>query len=164
MADTSRSTSAHPSRITSDGLDAALGIYLAVYSVAAACFAVGLYALLQPSKSHNPGTAAYNPPPGTVISYVAPAPTRSPPPSDTDGRSAAATEPATTAGLADQAPRDAAKEAGKETVRTDVPAKTDDAKSDVKAEGKPQHQAHRERRHRDWGYQPSIFGQHRPWF
>src|SRR5262249_19106227 len=67
MAHTSR-----PSHIASDGLDAALGIYLVAYSVVAACFALGLYALLQPSKSPNPGTAAYNPPPGTVVSYVAP--------------------------------------------------------------------------------------------
>jgi hypothetical protein len=169
MADTSRSTSAHSSRIASDGLDAALGIYLAVYSVAAACFAVGLYALLQPSRSHNPGIDAYNPPPGTVISYVAPTHTRSPPPPDTDGRSAAAAEPATTTGFADQTPRDAARDAAKEAGQSDVPAKTGDAKTDdtkpeVKTEGKPQHQAHRERRHRDWGYQPSLFGQHRPWF
>jgi hypothetical protein len=144
------------SRIASDGLDAALGIYLVVYSVAAACFGLGLYALLQPSKSHNPGTAAYNPPPGTVISYVAPRHPQTPPP-DTDGRATAAAEPASTVGLADQPPSDAAKEAAK----TEAPTKTD-AKPDVKPESKPQHQAHRERRHREWSY-PSMFSQHRPW-
>ena len=143
-------------RIASDGLDAALGIYLVVYSVAAACFALGLYALLQPSKSHNPGTAAYNPPPGTVVSYVAPRYPMARP--ETDGRAAAAAEPASTIGLADQAPKDVARDAG----RTDAPAKTD-AKPDVKTESKPQRQAHRERRHREWAY-PSMFNQHRPWF
>jgi hypothetical protein len=155
MAHTSRST-----RIASDGLDAALGIYLVVYSVAAACFALGLYALLQPSKSSNPGTAAYNPPPGTVISYVPP---RSSPPPDTDGR-AAASEPATTMGFADQAPNGAAQEIAKPDVAAKIDErKTDDAKPEVKAESKPQRQAHRERRHREWSY-PSFFGPHRPWY
>jgi hypothetical protein len=157
MAHTSRS-----SHIASDGLDAALGIYLVAYSVVAACFALGLYALLQPSKSPNPGTAAYNPPPGTVVSYVAPRHPLAPP--QTDGRAAAAADPASTVGLADQPP----KEAAKETVKSDAAAKTnekktDDAKPEVKAESRPQRQAHRERRHREWGY-PSFFGPHRPWY
>jgi hypothetical protein len=157
MANTSRAAPTHPSRIASDGLDASLAIYLVVYSIAAACFAVGLYALLQPSKSPNPGTATYNPPPGTVISYVAPTRSRTPP--ETDGRATAAAEPASTIGLAEQAPK-AAAESGA-PAKTDVPAKTED----VKAEAKPRHQAHRERRPREWGFaQPSIFNQHRPWY
>jgi hypothetical protein len=154
MADTSRATP-HHSRIASDGLDAALAIYLVVYSIAAACFAVGLYALLQPSKSSNPGTAAYNPPPGTVISYAAPTFPRTLP--ETDGHATAAAEPATTTGSADQMPKNSDK--------LDAPARTDDAKGEVKAESKPRHSAHsRDRRHPEWGYQPSFFGQHRPWF
>jgi hypothetical protein len=160
MAHTSRST-----RIASDGLDAALGIYLVVYSVAAACFALGLYALLQPSKSPNPGTAAYNPPPGTIVSYVAPTHSRTPP--ETDGRAAAAAEPASTTGLADPAANNAAKEIAKEVtkerVKSDAPARTDDAKPEVKTEAKQRHSAHRERRRPEWGY-PSFFDQRRPWY
>jgi hypothetical protein len=53
-----------------DGLAAALGIHLCVYCAVAACFALGLYALLQPSRLLNPGLAAYKPPPGTIIAYV----------------------------------------------------------------------------------------------
>ena len=153
MANTSRSTPAYPSRIASDGLDASLAIYLAIYSVAAACFALGFYVLLQPSQSPNPGTAAYNPPSGTVISYVAPMQLRTLP--ETEGRAVAA-EPMPTAGFADQSPGDAAKEIGK----SGTGAKTDDAKPDAKTESKPRHSAHRERRGHT---QPSMFDQHRPW-
>jgi hypothetical protein len=153
MANTSRSTPAYPSRIASDGLHASLAIYLAIYSVAAACFALGFYALLQPSQSPNPGTAAYNPPPGTVISYVAPARPRTLP--ETEGRAAVA-EPMPTAGFADQSPGDTAKEIGK----SGTAAKTDDAKPDAKTESKPRHSAQRERRGHT---QPSMFDQHRPW-
>jgi hypothetical protein len=51
----------------SDGETAALGIHLIVYCAIAACFAFGLYALLQPSRGPNSGS--YKPPPATVISY-----------------------------------------------------------------------------------------------
>ena len=60
------------SRHQSDGLAAALAIHLGVYCAAGACFALGLYALMQPSRSANPGVAAYKPPPGTVITYAPP--------------------------------------------------------------------------------------------
>ena len=53
----------------SDGETAALGIHLTVYCAIAACFAFGLYALLQPSRGPNSGLTAYKPPPATVISY-----------------------------------------------------------------------------------------------
>ena len=50
-----------------DALCAALGIHLIVYCAIAACFAFGLYALLQPSRGPNSGLTAYKPPPATVI-------------------------------------------------------------------------------------------------
>jgi hypothetical protein len=56
----------------SDGVSAALGIHLVVYCAVGACFAFGLYALLQPSRSANPGVAAYEPPPGAVVRYGKP--------------------------------------------------------------------------------------------
>ena len=51
---------------------AALGIHLIVYCAVGACFAFGLYALLQPSRTLNSGLAAYKPPPGTVVTYGKP--------------------------------------------------------------------------------------------
>jgi hypothetical protein len=56
----------------SDGVTAALGMHLVVYCVVGVCFAFGLYALLQPSRGSNPGLAAYEPPPGTVVRYGKP--------------------------------------------------------------------------------------------
>ena len=56
----------------SDGETAALGIHLIVYCAIAACFAYGLYAMLQPSRGPNSGLTAYKPPPATVISYGKP--------------------------------------------------------------------------------------------
>lgn len=50
-----------------DGLAAALCIHLGIYCIAAACFGLGFYAFMQPSRSPNPGLAAYKPPPATVI-------------------------------------------------------------------------------------------------
>ena len=59
-----------------DGVASALGIHLSLYCAVAGCLVLGLYALMQPSRSPNPGLAAYKPPPGTVVNYVAPAQTR----------------------------------------------------------------------------------------
>jgi hypothetical protein len=55
-----------------NGEAVALGTHLIVYCAVGACFAFGLYALLQPSRSFNPGLTAYNPPPGTVVTYGKP--------------------------------------------------------------------------------------------
>src|SRR4051812_13888157 len=52
-----------------DGLAAALAIHLCIYCAVGGCFAFGLYELLQPTRFSNPGIAAYNPPPRTVIAY-----------------------------------------------------------------------------------------------
>lgn len=49
---------------------AALGIHLTLYCAVGGCFALGLYALLQPSRFPNPGLAAYQSPPGTVATYI----------------------------------------------------------------------------------------------
>ena len=52
-----------------DGLAGALAIHLFLYCAVAGCFFFGLYELLQPTRFNNPGIAAYNPPPRTVIAY-----------------------------------------------------------------------------------------------
>jgi hypothetical protein len=56
----------------SDGVAAGLAIHLCLYCVAAACFAFGLYCLMQPTRLINPGLAAYKPPPRTVIAHAPP--------------------------------------------------------------------------------------------
>jgi hypothetical protein len=63
----------HRYRRDADGLGAALAIHLSLYSFIFALFALWLYSLMQPKVVPNPGVAAYKPPPGTVISYEAPA-------------------------------------------------------------------------------------------
>jgi hypothetical protein len=62
-----------------DGLAGALALHLCLYCAVGGCFAFGLYALLQPTRSSNPGIAAYKPPPRTVIAY-GPSSSFSPPP------------------------------------------------------------------------------------
>jgi hypothetical protein len=56
----------------SDGVAAGLAIHLCLYCAAAACFAFGLYCLMQPTRLINPGLAAYKPPPRTVIAHAPP--------------------------------------------------------------------------------------------
>jgi len=63
---------AAPSRKSSEGLDVALTIYLGAYCLVAACFALAFYAHMQPTTSRNPGVAAYDRPPSTIISYDLP--------------------------------------------------------------------------------------------
>jgi hypothetical protein len=53
-----------------DGLEAALAVYLGIYCTVAACFALGLYTLMQPTRHPNSGLAAYKPPPAMVVSYL----------------------------------------------------------------------------------------------
>jgi hypothetical protein len=55
-----------------DGLGVALAIHLSLYSFVFALFALWLYSLLQPKAVPNPGLAAYQPPPGTIVSYEVP--------------------------------------------------------------------------------------------
>ncbi len=50
-----------------EGVTGALGLYLGVFLSIFAAFAASLYWLLQPSVNHNPGVAAYQPPPATVL-------------------------------------------------------------------------------------------------
>lgn len=59
-------------KYSDDGLAAAPWIPLCLYCAVAGCFALGLYALLQPARHPNPGLVAYKPPPATVISYGLP--------------------------------------------------------------------------------------------
>ena len=58
------------SRERTDGLEVALAIHLAIYCAAAACFALGLYTLMQPSRHPNPGLAAYKAPSAMVATYL----------------------------------------------------------------------------------------------
>jgi hypothetical protein len=58
-------------------LAVALGFNVGVYAGIVACFAAGLFWLMQPKVVQNQGMAAYKPPPGTVVIYADP--TRVPP-------------------------------------------------------------------------------------
>src|SRR5262245_9528845 len=61
---------ARHSRERTNGLEAALAIHLGIYCAVAACFALGLYALLQPARYTNPGLSAYKAPPAMVVTYL----------------------------------------------------------------------------------------------
>jgi hypothetical protein len=147
-----------------DGLDATLAIYLGAYGIVAACFALALYALLQPSTSPNPGLAAYDPPPRTVITYAATARLKGEP--ETNGFAAAAIGPEPTP------PEETTKEVAK-SESNKAEAKTEDAKPEVKAQTKPRRTATRQRERQSprwdygqrWDYaaQPS-YNNYRPWF
>jgi hypothetical protein len=52
---------------------AALAVHLTLYGAVFSLFLVFLYSLLQPTVVRNPGLAAYEAPPGTVISLALPA-------------------------------------------------------------------------------------------
>ena len=52
-----------------DGLAGALAMHLSLYCAVAACFALALYYLMQPTRLPNPGMAAHNAPP-RMVSYV----------------------------------------------------------------------------------------------
>ena len=53
----------------SDGVAAALAIHLSLYCAIAACFALVIYFLMQPTRLPNPGMAAHKPSP-TTLNYV----------------------------------------------------------------------------------------------
>jgi hypothetical protein len=61
---------AKSSRGQTDGLEVALAIHLGIYCAGAACFAGGLYALMQPTRQPNPGMAGYKPPSAMVVTYL----------------------------------------------------------------------------------------------
>jgi hypothetical protein len=60
---------AHCAQYQRDGLAGALAIHLCLYCAVGGSIGFGLYELLQPARSSNPGIAAYKPPPRTVIAY-----------------------------------------------------------------------------------------------
>jgi hypothetical protein len=136
-----------------DGLDASLAIHLALYCAVAGCFALVLYFLLQPSRSANPGLAAYKPPPATVL-------------------------PASVASLADGAAQPPARvasvpqpiAAAPEVEATDVSApRQSDAKQTerhvkpVKPK-RPRTASRKQRRNPLMDYAAQPFGAYRPWF
>jgi hypothetical protein len=53
----------------SDGVPVALAIHLGMYCAVAVFFAFGVYEFMQPTRNTNPGLAAYEPPPATVVTY-----------------------------------------------------------------------------------------------
>jgi hypothetical protein len=152
------------SRTSSEGLDVALTIYLGTYCLVAACFALAFYAHMQPTTSRNPGVAAYDRPPSTIISYDLPARLKGEP--QTDGYAAAAIEPEPAVTPPEQPAKQAAKT---EAANTEV-------KPQAKSQAKPRHVAARPREHRspEWdyagqpfagGYRPQpLAGNYRPWF
>ena len=81
------------SRYQERRLAVALGFNVGVYAGIVACFAAGLFWLMQPKVLQNQGLTAYKPPPGTVVIYADPA--RLPP---------APSEPPETVGMAEPAP------------------------------------------------------------
>jgi hypothetical protein len=58
-----------PLQRDSHGVAGALAMHLCVYCVVAACFALALYYLMQPSRLPNPGMAAHNASPRT-LNYI----------------------------------------------------------------------------------------------
>ncbi|MFL6821713.1 MAG: hypothetical protein ACJ8FA_04015 [Xanthobacteraceae bacterium] len=58
-----------PLQRDSHGLAGALAMHLCVYCAVAACFALALYYLMQPTRLPNPGMAAHNASP-RILNYV----------------------------------------------------------------------------------------------
>lgn len=140
-----------PSR--SDGLDAALAIHLALYCAVGACFALGLYFLMQPSRTPNPGLAAYQPPPATVMTVSVPSLAEAT--AGAPSRPATAPERIATAPQGESDGRSASSQSeAKPPQREAKPAKP-----------KRSHTAARKQRRNplmDYAAQP--FGSFRPWF
>jgi hypothetical protein len=53
-----------------DGVAGALAMHLCFYCAVAACFALALYYLMQPTRLPNPGMAAYKPPLGALAAQT----------------------------------------------------------------------------------------------
>jgi len=53
-----------------DGVAGALATHLCLYCAGAACFALVLYYLMQPTRLPNPAMAAYKPPPGALATQT----------------------------------------------------------------------------------------------
>ena len=134
----------------SDGLDAALAIHLGLYCMAAGCFALGLFLLLQPSRSANPGLAAYKPPPATVMTFAEVSRTAPAEASILMGGSeqAAAAKPETT-GMAASA--------GNEIKKSEPDVKPTSSK-------RPRAAARKQRRNPMMDYAAQPFGGFRPWY
>ena len=74
-------------------LAVALGLNVGVYAGIVACFAAGLFWLMQPKVLQNQGLAAYKPLPGTVVTYA-----------DQARLPSAQSQPPETVGIAEAAP------------------------------------------------------------
>ena len=146
------------SRGQTDGLEVALAIHLGIYCAAAACFAFGFYALLQPSRHPSSGLSAYKPPPAMVVTYL---------PSYRNGGGSAPTISAEAeAAKAEMAEAEMTKA---ETTQTET-VKSEAAIQEARAEAARRQRAanaRREKREREarmeYAGQPS-FGGYRPWF
>jgi len=139
-----------PSR--SDGLDAALAIHLTLYCAVAACFGLGLFVLMQPSRGENPGLAAYKPPPATAMTISVPPPRDdSPEPGSTPGG------PMRVAAAAQPQPAELSTSGQSETKRPERAAKSAKAK-------RPRTASRKQRRNPMMDYAAQPFGGFRPWF
>ena len=136
-----------------DGLDAALAIHLALYCAVGACFALGFYFLMQPSRTPNPGLAAYQPPPATVMTVSVPslaeATAGAPSGPATAPRRIAAAPQGETDGLSASSQSEA-----KPPQREAKPAKPK----------RPRTAARKQRRNPLMDYAAQPFGSFRPWF
>jgi hypothetical protein len=94
-------------------LAVAVGIVLAAY----VGFFLGLYWVMQPTVTANPGLAGYRPPPKTVVHY-ADSPWVPPPPSEALPPIRAAAEPAAEIAKSAQEPKKEIKETKKQEART----------------------------------------------
>jgi hypothetical protein len=160
---------ARHSRGQSDGLEVALAIHLGIYCAAAACFALGFYALLQPSRYPNSGLSAYKPPPTMVVTYL-PSYRNGGLPSFRNGGVSAPTVSAEAETVkAEMAKAEMAETTKAETTQTET-VKSEAAIQEARAEAAKRQRAanaRREKREREarmeYAGQPS-FGGYRPWF
>jgi hypothetical protein len=149
------------SRGQTNGLEVALAIHLGIYCAAAACFALGFYALLQPSRYPNSGLSAYKPPPTMVVTYL-PSYRNGGLPSFRNGGVSAPT-------ISAEAETAKAEMANAETTQIET-VKPEAAIQEARAEAAKRQRAanaRREKREREtrmeYAGQPS-FGGYRPWF
>ena len=146
---------ARHSRERTNGLEAALAIHLGIYCAVAACFALGLYALLQPARYTNPGLSAYKAPPAMVVTYL-------PSIRNADTRSIVAAEAEAAKAQAAKAAMARSGTAKPETTKPETAAQ--EARAET-AKRQRAASARRERREPWTRYaEQPMFGGSRPWF
>jgi hypothetical protein len=135
------------SRRETDHAAVATAIPLGIYCLVAACFAFGLYELMQPKRLDNPGLAVYKPASRPAINFTSPTQRLDPP----DAISAAIEPDVETIGAS--------------ALQSPAEAKKPNRGAKTKA-SKRQRAAHRKERRdpmMDYALQPFLGG-HRPWY